>query len=104
MAKVRTIAGPVAQEAIEKLREALTRLDRDDLASSLVIEAKGGHIYVAEADGNPVCRLRYTGEADDWDLQMFQWSTETYDTRGDFMIGGGTLEECIGAATDGYEL
>ncbi|MBI4564834.1 MAG: hypothetical protein HY716_09110 [Planctomycetes bacterium] len=67
-------------------------------------EAKRGYLYVAEADGKPVCRLRYTGKMDDWDLQMFKWSSERYDAGNDFMFGGGTLEECIGAAIQRYQL
>lgn len=95
----------VASEAIGRLRAALTKRGRPDLASSLRIEAKAGYIYVAEANGGPVCRLRYTGKVEDWDLQMFKWSDERYDTEGDFMFGGGTPEECLEAALDhGYSL
>jgi hypothetical protein len=102
--KAAAIPEAVVKEAIQRLREALKKLKRPDLASSLLIEEKRGYVYVAEADGSPICRLRYTGKLDDWDLQMFKWSTERYDTEGDFLFGGGTVEECIAAAIKGYQL
>jgi hypothetical protein len=104
MAKATPISDNVAEEAIRRLLDALKKLGRGDLASLLLVQAKRGYLYVAEAGGRPVCRLRYSGKPDDWDLQMFMWSTERYDTGGDFMFGGGTLEECIGAAIDGCRL
>jgi len=104
MAKAASIPEAVATAAGERLRDALVKLGRSDLASSLVFEAKRGYLYVAERDGKPVCRLRYTGKIDDWDLQMFKWSSERYDTGGDFMFGGGTLEECVDTAIGGYQL
>ncbi|MBI2193115.1 MAG: hypothetical protein HYU36_14140 [Planctomycetes bacterium] len=104
MAKTPEISEGVAIEANQRLRAALRKGGRGDLASSLLIESKRGYLYIAEANGSPVCRLRYTGAMDDWDLQMFKWSTERYDTGGDFMFDGGTLEECIGAAIGGYQL
>lgn len=104
MPKSPAIPEAVATEVPRCLRDALVKLGRRDLAASLLIEAKRGYLYVAEGDGRPVCRLRYTGEVDDWDLQMFKWSNERYDSGGDFMFGGGTLEGCIGAAIDGVRL
>lgn len=102
--KPSVIPEALAKEAVDKLRQTLHKLGRRDLASSLLIEAKRGFLYVAEGDGKSVCRLRFTGKVDDWDLQMFKWSSERYDTGGDFMFGGGTLEECISAAIGGYRL
>ncbi len=104
MAKTSAIPEALAKEAVDQLRQTLHKLGRRDLASSLLIEAKRGFLYVAEGDGKSVCRLRFTGKVDDWDLQMFKWSSERYDTGGDFMFGGGTLEECISAAIGGYRL
>ena len=104
MAKTPPMTEAVAADAIGRIRAALRKIGRGDLATSLVIEAKRSYLYVAEADGSPVCRLRYTGSMRDWDLQMFKWSTESYDTGDDFMFGGGSLEECIDAAIGGYDL
>jgi hypothetical protein len=104
MAKTPSIPEAVAAKAIEQLRAALRKDGRADLAASLLIEAKRVYLYVAMADGIPLCRLRYTGRMDNWDLQMFKWSTEGYDTSGEFMFGGGTIEECIDAAIEGYGL
>ncbi len=106
MAKTLEIPEAVADETIRRCREALRKMRRRDLASSLSIEAKRGFIYVKDARDDPVCRLRYTGDADDWDLQMFKWSTQRYDARGEFgfLFGGGTPEECIESAVSGYEL
>lgn len=104
MPKPASIPKAVAISAVRRLRDALVKLGRGDLASTLIIEAKRGYVYVARTDGRPVCRLRYTGKTGDWDLQMFKWSSERYDTGGDFMFGGGTPEECMDAAIDGYRL
>jgi len=104
MKKPDSIPEAVVASALQRLRDALVKQGRRDLASTLLIEAKRGYLYVAERDGKPVCRLRYTGKIDDWDLQMFKWSSERYDTGGDFMFGGGTLEECVDTAIGGYQL
>lgn len=106
MGKALEIPEALAGETIRRCRDALRKMGRQDLASSLIIEAKRGFIYVKEGHGGPVCRLRYTGDPDDWDLQMFKWSTERYDTGGEFafLFGGGPPEECIESAVGGYHL
>ncbi|MBI4600553.1 MAG: hypothetical protein HY721_01195 [Planctomycetes bacterium] len=104
MAKTVSIPPKVAEKSIQGIRAALRKMGRADLASSMGIEVKRGFVYVAEADGSPLCRLRYLGKPDVWGLQMFKWSTESYDTEGDFPFGGGSLADCIGQALEVYNL
>lgn len=47
----------------QQLRAALRRRGRPDLAESLLIEAKRGYVYLAEAEGSSICRLKHTGNA-----------------------------------------
>lgn len=98
------ITQPVAEDAIRRLHAALRQSGRPDLAKSLCFQVTRNYVYIADAQGGPLCRLRYTGDRDYWVLNMFKWSTERYDTRNDFGFGGGTLPDCIDALLHGYRL
>lgn len=99
-----SITDAVAQQAVHGLHRALKNCGRPDLASSLLIVVERNYVYVGDAQGGPLCRLRYTGNPEDWTLQMFKWSSERYDTRNDFGFSGGTLQECMDALLRGYRL
>ena len=103
-AKTPAISGAAAMKAIERLRAALRKNGRADLAASLVIDSKRGCLCAADANKVPVCRLRCTGAMGDGDLQRFKGSTERHDTGNDFMFGGSTLEECTHAAIGRHPL
>lgn len=94
----------VAEQAVCSLRRALRTCGRTDLVSSLRLVVERRYIYVGDAQGGPLCRLRYTGNLDNWTLQMFKWSNERYDTRNDFGFGGGTMEECMRAMLSAYRI
>ena len=49
-----------------------------------------------------LCRLRYRGDWDNWELEMYKYSDMCYGVEGDFMFGGGTIEECFDAAASVY--
>jgi len=49
-----------------------------------------------------LCRLRYKGDIKKWELEMYKNSDMCYDVEGDFMFGGGTIEECLDAAASAY--
>lgn len=99
-----SITDAVAQQAVRGLHRALKNCGRPDLVSSLRIVVERNYVYLDDAQGGPLCRLRYTGNPDDWTLQMFKWSTERYDTRNEFGFTGGTLDDCMQAMLSGYRL
>lgn len=94
----------VAEKAVRSLHRALRNCGRADLVSSLLLVVERKYIYVGDAQGGPLCRLRYTGNPDDWTLQMFKWSSERYDMGNDFGFAGGTMEECMRAMLSGYRI
>jgi hypothetical protein len=54
---------------------------------------------------SPLCRLKYTGNADGWWLEMFRYRDHGYDTEQDFPnVSRGTPEECFSVAADFYLL
>jgi|GEM_PF-5266169 len=99
-----SITEPIAEDAVHRLVSALKKCGRPDLAESLCFEVTRNYVYIADAQGGPLCRLRCTGDPDYWVLNMFKWSTERYDTRNDFGFGGGTPSECVDALLRGYRL
>lgn len=65
--------------------------------------------YVEESVGlpiqrrpSPLCRLRYTGDPEYWEFQIYKYSDESYDDEGEFPFPGGTVEECFDAAASLY--
>ncbi|MBI4705071.1 MAG: hypothetical protein HY744_28525 [Deltaproteobacteria bacterium] len=51
---------------------------------------------------SPLCRLRYTGNTEQWRLEIYRYSTGAYDVEQDFPFGSGTPEECFAVAADFY--
>jgi len=94
----------LGRETIRRIRAALRHGHRPDLAASLQIAVKRRYVFIADASGWPLCRLRYTGSPDNWGLEMFEYSTETYDTSGEFMVARGSVETCVDAVIRGYHL
>lgn len=94
----------IASDAVRRFARAMQACGRDDLLHSLRYEVTPHYIYTTDAQGGPLCRIRYTGDPDYWALQMFKWSSERYDTRNDFGFAGGTLPECLDALLHGYRV
>ncbi|OGP87285.1 MAG: hypothetical protein A2Y95_06245 [Deltaproteobacteria bacterium RBG_13_65_10] len=76
MPKSPSIPVPVATSAVERLRDALAKLGRRDLASSLLFEAKRGYISSTTI---PLGRLRFMGAAERWGYQLYRNSDEYWD-------------------------
>jgi len=49
-----------------------------------------------------LCRLRYTGDINFWEFEIYKYSDNWYDTEGEFPFNGGTIEECFDAAASLY--
>jgi hypothetical protein len=49
-----------------------------------------------------LCRLKYTGDINHWDFEIYKYSDMWYDTDKEFPFGGGTVEECFDAADSLY--
>ena len=94
----------IAADAVRRFARAMQACGRDDLLDSLCCKVTPNYIYTTDAQGGPLCRLRYTGDPGYWELNMFKWSSERYDTRNEFGFGGGTLPECLDALLHGYRL
>lgn len=98
------ITPEIAADALRRLADAMRACGREDLVDSLDYEVTPYYLYITDAQGGPLCRLRYTGDPNYWAMQMFKWSTERYDTRNEFGFGGGTLQECLEALLHGYRI
>ncbi|PIV70329.1 MAG: hypothetical protein COS08_00870 [Euryarchaeota archaeon CG01_land_8_20_14_3_00_38_12] len=49
-----------------------------------------------------LCRLKYAGDINYWDFEIYKYTDEWYDEEGDFPFAGGTVEECFDAAASLY--
>ncbi|MCP4601053.1 MAG: hypothetical protein GY847_11095 [Proteobacteria bacterium] len=46
------------------------------------VRFRGEYLYLDRSDFGqigPICRLKYTGDMDDWEFAIFKWSSERYD-------------------------
>ena len=73
-----------------------------------VTRYRGNYVYFdlqeAEADPSPICRLKYTGDLEDWEFAVFSWSDERYDPEEWMFPGSDLLDGTIdGALKAGYE-
>jgi hypothetical protein len=71
---------------------------------AVVVRTRGAFVYV-DAQGRedeqpePLFRLRYMGDAENWEFAFFTWSRETYEPSVlDSGLPFGTPEECFDAA------
>jgi len=49
-----------------------------------------------------LCRIRYTGDEEAWEFQIYKYSDNWYDTEWEFPFSGGSVEECFDAAASLY--
>ncbi|MGO2508501.1 hypothetical protein [Vibrio hibernica] len=45
----------------------------------------------------PVCRLKFNGQIDDWEFAIFKWSNDAYDPKEMFFPGS----ECVDGTIEG---
>lgn len=71
----------------------------------LILDFKGAYLYVDYEEGyeeSHLCRIRYTGEIDSWDMEIYKYSDNCYDQEGEYPGSGGTVEECFDEAAALY--
>ena len=49
-----------------------------------------------------LCRIRYTGNVESWEFQIYKYSDNCYDTEGEFPFSSGSVEKCFDAAASLY--
>src|SRR5438132_252288 len=87
------IPASVREAVLARLELELERYILSGEAGSFDLAFRGDYLYVASrADpgayggrsrSRPLCRLRYCGDIESWDLEMYKFSDETYDEDGD---------------------
>jgi hypothetical protein len=71
---------------------------------SVTLRTCAAYVYVdvqgqGDAQPEPLCRLRYTGDVDNWEFAYFTWSREMYEPSVlDSGLPFGTPEDCFDAA------
>lgn len=63
----------------------------------------GRFCYVSHA-GQPLCRLGYRGEKDDWDFAIYRYSRDSYDPSVLFMPTHDSVRECLSVAMHAYSI
>ncbi len=107
-AKPKGIPGEVQQQA----EEVISRFNRETLRNGRIQYAarfKGSYLYLDRIDyekKDPICRLKYTGDFEDWDFAIYKYSDGTYDPEewlfpGDEEVDG-TIEGAMRAGLKAY--
>jgi hypothetical protein len=70
---------------------------------------KGDFLYLQRKEGrkdDPIARLKYNGDFDNWDFAIFKWSSEQYDPDVFYFPGeqhlNGTVEGALKAGNEAY--
>jgi hypothetical protein len=63
----------------------------------------GRFCYVSHA-GQPLCRLGYRGEPDDWDFAIYRYSRGSYNPNVLFMSTHDTVRACLSVAMHAYSI
>ena len=70
---------------------------------------RGSYLYLDRSDFvqiGPICRLKYTGDMDNWEFAIYKFSSERYDPEEWFFPGSeyvdGTVEGAMRAGLEAY--
>lgn len=102
----------IPDEIREKVSIAVEKFNRQELKgidARYTVRFQGRFLYldrVAYSRKEPVCRMEYFKEIDEWEFAIFKWSTETYDPD-EYMFPGsefvdGTVEGAMIAGLRAY--
>lgn len=69
----------------------------DDPEDFYITRFKGNYLYLDRYNG-PVCRLKFTGDIDDWDFAIYKYSSERYDSDEWFFPGSEHVDGSIKGA------
>ena len=87
------------QEAIERFLDAIDRVGNPALEG----EMRGGFCYLYYL-GDPLCRLGYRGEQDDWDFAIYRATTGGHSSGVYLLPKHAPLDERIRTASNCYNL
>jgi hypothetical protein len=94
-----------------QVNESIARFNErsSDPACYYVARFRGSYLYLDRSDFGqvgPICRLKYTGDMNNWEFAIFKWSTERYDPDEWFFPGSeyvdGTVEGAMMAGLHAY--
>ena len=107
-ASTRTIPESVKEQANEIVRSFNENVLKDP-ECYYTTRYRGVHLYLDRYDYGAitrVCRLRYTGDIEDWEFAIFKYSNERYDPDEWFFPGAelenGTIEGAMKAGLAAY--
>jgi hypothetical protein len=99
-------------EVLLRLEPEQRRYLRAGVAQAFEFTFKGEYLYMGARSrrgwlsptiaSSPLCRLRYTGDTELWQMEMYLFSRNGYDVDQDFPSGSGSPEECFAVAADFY--
>jgi hypothetical protein len=86
----------ITDDGVDALKELFPNELSDEAIRKMVNRSK------KDTKPSKLCRLRYTGDIDFWELEIYKYSDDWYDTEREFLFSGGTIEECFDAAASLY--
>jgi len=89
----------IPEKAIEQLRKAI-----DSFEDPRLIGGTRGRFCYVMYDGEPLCRLGYKPNSDQWEFAIYKYSTGSYSNSEFLMPRQGTIVECIKTALHAYDL
>ena len=108
MSRKKAIPDEVRKDTVE----CVERFNREHLKDGdvrYVARFKGKYFYLDRADfggTGPICRLKYTGDQQNWEFAIFKFSSDSYDPD-EWMFPGseladGTVEGAMRAGMNAY--
>jgi hypothetical protein len=102
----------IPQDVRQQVEQAVARFNDEHFTDGdvrYVARFKGLYLYLDRCDfGNTgaICRLKYTGDCQDWEFAIFKYSSERYDPDEWFFPGSeavdGTIEGSMLAGLEAY--
>ncbi len=99
MAKT-AISKEIKQEVIDRV-EQFNRKELHSGKCAYVARFRGKFLYLDRSDygrTQPICRLEFTGDINDWEFSIFKWSSERYDSNEWFFPGSGEIDGTVEGA------
>ncbi len=97
------------RQQVEKIIDQFNRQVLKDPNYFYSARYRGSYLYTDRHDygvAGPICRLKYTGDMDNWEFAIFKWSDERYDPDEWFFPGvgfvDGTIEGALKAGLEAY--
>jgi len=110
MASKRSIPNNVITEVL-RIVDCFNQTKLKGEGSTYIPRMKGRYLYLDRDDGamggpGPICRLEYTGDMDEWQFEIYKYSSERYDPEECFFPGieyvDGTVKGALEAGMKAY--